>query len=330
MEVGVVLRNMGPQSTRETLEAAARAADALPAVADVWVVDHIAIPPDDAEGSEGRYLDPLATLAYLAGATTRVGLGTAVLVLPYRPALPTAKWIATVQELSGGRLRLGVGVGWMGAEFRAVGVDHRRRGALTDETLAFLDRCFAADVVEANGQPFLFRPPPPRPPLFIVVADVGWRVAEFRAVGVTHRRRGALTDETFAFHDRSFAADVVEANGQPFLFRPRPPRPPLFIGGAPPHAFRRALAHGAGWMPIGLDPDALRPLAADLRAPAAAAGPPAPEVAALTRLPLDDPGAARDLLVRYAEAGATRVIHGERYADAPAFHAMLDRLARVA
>src|SRR5881398_2606271 len=167
MEVGVVLRNMGPQSTRETLEAVARAADALPAVADVWVVDHIAIPPDDAEGSDGRYLDPLATLAYLAGTTTRVGLGTAVLVLPYRPALPTAKWIATVQELSGGRLRLGVGVGWMGAEFRAVGVDHRRRGALTDETLAFLDRCFAADVVEANGQPFLFRPRPPRPPLFI-------------------------------------------------------------------------------------------------------------------------------------------------------------------
>src|SRR6266404_4156956 len=160
MQLGVVLRNMGPQSTRETLVAAARAADGLSAIADLWVVDHIAIPPDDAEGSDGRYLDPLATLAYLAGVTTRVGLGTAVLVLPYRPALPTAKWIATVQELSGGRLSLGVGVGWMAAEFRAVGVDIRRRGALSDETLAFLERCFAADVVEANGQPFLFRPPP--------------------------------------------------------------------------------------------------------------------------------------------------------------------------
>src|SRR5438477_8947827 len=258
----------GPQSTRETLVAAARAADALPAIADLWVVDHIAIPPDDAEGSDGRYLDPLATLAYLAGVTTRVGLGTAVLVLSYRPALPTAKWIATVQELSGGRLSLGVGVGWMAAEFRALGVDLGRRGALTDETLAFLDCCFAADVVEANGQPF--------------------------------------------------------------LFRPRPPRPPLFIGGAPPHAFRRALAHGAGWMPIGLEPDALRPLVADLRARAAATGLPTPGVAALTRLPLDDPGAVRDLPARYAAAGATRVIHGERYADAAACLAMLDRLARVA
>src|SRR5438094_8388026 len=111
MEVGVVLRNMGPQSARETLEAVARAADALPAVADVSVVAHIAITPDDAEGSDGRYLDPLATLAYLAGTTPRVGLGTAVLVLPYRPALPTAKWIATVQELSGGAPRLRVR-GW--------------------------------------------------------------------------------------------------------------------------------------------------------------------------------------------------------------------------
>src|SRR3989442_9896983 len=167
MLLGVVVRNIGAQSTRETLGAVARAADRVSAVADLWVVDHVAIPPDDAEGSDGRYLDPLATLAYLAGTTTRVGLGTAVLVLPYRPALATAKWIATVQELSGGRLRLGVGVGWMAAEFRAVGVDLRRRGALTDETLAFLDRCFAADVVEANGQPFLFRPRPPRAPPFM-------------------------------------------------------------------------------------------------------------------------------------------------------------------
>src|SRR6185436_10760678 len=98
--------------------------------------------------------------------------------------------------------------------------------------------------------------------------------------------RGALSDETLAFLDRCFAADVVEANGQPFLFRPRPARPPVFIGGAPPHAFRRALAHRAGWMPVGLPPDALRAPAAALRERAARAGLPAPEVAVLTRLPL--------------------------------------------
>src|SRR5215813_2023976 len=146
MKLGVMIRNMGPASTRDIVPAAARAADAVPAVADVWVVDHIAIPPDDAEGSGGRYLDPLATLAVVAGVTGRVGLGTAVLVLPYRPALPTAKWVATIQELSGGRLRLGVGMGWMAAEFRALGVDRRHRSRITDGTLDFLDRCFASDV----------------------------------------------------------------------------------------------------------------------------------------------------------------------------------------
>lgn len=268
MQIGVVVRNMGPQSSRETLLACARAVEATTEIADLWVVDHVAIPPDDAEGSDGRYLDPLATLAFLAGATTRVGLGTGVLVLPYRPALPTAKWVATIQELSGGRLVLGVGVGWMEAEFRALGVERRRRGAIADATLAFLDRCFAGDVVEANGQPF--------------------------------------------------------------LFRPRPQRPPLFVGGAPPHAFRRAIAHGGGWMPVGLPPDRLAPLVATLREQAAAAGAPAPPVAVMTTLPLDDPSAARDLVQRYAAAGATRLIHGARYTDANEFRARLQRLADVA
>jgi probable F420-dependent oxidoreductase len=264
MQIGVVVRNMGPQSSRATLLEIARAADAATPIADLWVADHVAIPPDDAEGSGGCYLDPLATLAFLAGVTERVGLGTAVLVLPYRPPLPTAKWVATVQELAGGRLRLGVGVGWMEPEFRALGVDPRRRGALADETLAFLDRCFANDVVEANGQPF--------------------------------------------------------------LFRPRPSRPALFIGGAPPHAFRRAIAHDAGWMPVGLPPENLAAPASELRRRAADAGRPAPEIAVLTSLPLADRTAARDRVARYADAGATRVIHGERYADATAFRGMLDRL----
>src|SRR5439155_1199690 len=132
-------------------------------------------------------------------------------------------------------------------------------------------------------------------------------------------RRGPLTDETLTFIDRCFADDVVEANGQPFLFRPRPPRPPIFIGGAPPHAFRRAVAHRAGWMPMGLAPEQIPPLAAGLRARAKEAGLDAPPIAVLTTLPLDDGAAARDRLARYAEAGGSVVIHGARYPDAGAF-----------
>ena len=141
MKFGIALRSMGPQSEPEMLLACAQAAEAA-GLDDLWVQDHLAIPPDDAEGSNGRYLDPLATLAWLAGQTESIGLGTGVLILPYRPPLPTAKWVATVQELSGGRLRLGVGVGWMKAEFRALGVARERRGRITDETLEFLQRCF--------------------------------------------------------------------------------------------------------------------------------------------------------------------------------------------
>jgi probable F420-dependent oxidoreductase len=166
MHLGVALRSMGPQSQPDVLLACARAA-AQAGLADVWVQDHLAIPPDDAEGSGGRYLDPLTALAWLAGQVPEIGLGTGVLILPYRPALPTAKAIATLQELSAGRLRLGVGVGWMSAEFRALGIPREQRGHLADETLAFVHACFGADVATAHGQDFLFLPRPARPPIYI-------------------------------------------------------------------------------------------------------------------------------------------------------------------
>src|SRR5206468_9943403 len=263
MQLGVVLRNMGPQSTRETLVAAARAADALPAIADLWVADHIAIPPDDAEGSGGRYLDPLATLAFLAGVTTRVGLGTGVLVVPYRPPLATAKWIATIQELSGGRFHCGVGAGWMEPEFRVLGVARERRGAITDDTLEFLHRCFASDEVEEAGQRF--------------------------------------------------------------LFLPRPKRPPLYVGGAGRPALRRAARLGDGWMPNGGDPRKLGPAITELRELFAAGGKPAPEVIALTSLPLEEPEKATERVRALATVGVTAVVHASRYADSAAFARKIGR-----
>ena len=166
MKIGLHLRNMGPHATREVLRDCARIADGLP-IDDLWVFDHLAIPPDQAEGSGGLYVEPLATLAFVAGVTERIGIGTRVLILPYRPALLTAKWVAAIQVLSGGRLRLGAGVGWMDAEFQALGVDRSRRGALADETLELLHRCFADDEVEINGQPILFLPRPQRPPIYV-------------------------------------------------------------------------------------------------------------------------------------------------------------------
>ncbi len=87
MYLGVTIRNMGVQSTPDIIAACAKSAEAA-GMESAWIVDHIAIPPDDAEGSGGRYMDPLVTLAWLAAATRTIKLGTAVLILPYRSALP--------------------------------------------------------------------------------------------------------------------------------------------------------------------------------------------------------------------------------------------------
>ncbi len=127
MDIGISIRNMGPQSTRKLITACAQTVENM-GFESIWITYHIAIPPNDAEGSGGRYLDTLTTLAWLAGITDRVKLGSGVLILPYRAALPTAEQIATVQELSGNRLVLGVGIGWMDAEFNALGVDRHARG----------------------------------------------------------------------------------------------------------------------------------------------------------------------------------------------------------
>lgn len=108
MRFGFSLRLMGAAAEKNVLRRSAERAEAA-GLDTIWVPDHIAIPPDDIEGSNGRYLDPIASLAWLAAATDRIHLGTAVLILPYRPALPTAKGLSTVQELSGDRLEIGVG-----------------------------------------------------------------------------------------------------------------------------------------------------------------------------------------------------------------------------
>ena len=115
----------------------------------------------------------LATLAFIAGATEKIRLGVSVLVVPYRPAVLTAKQVATIQELSGERMILGIGVGWMKPEFDALGVEFRRRGAITDETLNVIHHLFGADVPGAyNGKlvkfpSFVFLPRPKRPTIWI-------------------------------------------------------------------------------------------------------------------------------------------------------------------
>ncbi|MEO3809178.1 LLM class flavin-dependent oxidoreductase [Sphaerisporangium sp. B11E5] len=97
--------------------------------------DHVAVTPDVAEQYPAPFYEPFTTLAWLAGITHRVRIGTTVLIVPYRHPLLVARMAANLDRLSGGRLVLGTGVGWARQEFAALGVPFERRGALTDEYL---------------------------------------------------------------------------------------------------------------------------------------------------------------------------------------------------
>jgi probable F420-dependent oxidoreductase len=171
MKFGIAIRNMGPQSTTPTLKACALAAERLGYDA-LFVSDHLCIPADQTEGSGGRYLDVLATLAFLAGVTERIRLGISVMVIPYRPAVYTAKLVATIQELSGERLILGVGSGWMRPEFEALGVDFKQRGAIATETLRVIRHLFGHEAEPYQGKlvsfpAFVFKPRPQCPPIWV-------------------------------------------------------------------------------------------------------------------------------------------------------------------
>jgi probable F420-dependent oxidoreductase len=96
--------------------------------------------------------DPLVMFAYLAGITERIGLTTGVLILPQRQTALVARQAADVDLLSGGRLRLGVGIGWNQVEYEALGQDFRTRGAREEEQIGLLRRLFTEPVVDFPGR----------------------------------------------------------------------------------------------------------------------------------------------------------------------------------
>jgi alkanesulfonate monooxygenase SsuD/methylene tetrahydromethanopterin reductase-like flavin-dependent oxidoreductase (luciferase family) len=134
VRIGVNVPNFGPGTDPGVLRDWARTVEGL-GYDLLMVSDHVVITPDVAEQYPAPFYEPFTTLAWLAGITERVRLGTTVLIVPYRHPLLVARMAANLNELSGGRLVLGVGVGWARQEFAALDVDHGRRGPLTDEHL---------------------------------------------------------------------------------------------------------------------------------------------------------------------------------------------------
>ena len=167
MKFGVILPNLGgladpPTLTRLTLRAEELGFDGA------FVSDHLALPttpgsryPYRSDGAfplrpDEKILEPVTTLAYLSAVTSRISLGFSVLVLPYRHAVLNAKMLSTLDVYSGGRLIVGVGVGWMKEEFDVLDSDYENRGQVTDEHIRLLQALWRRDEPDFAGNYYRF------------------------------------------------------------------------------------------------------------------------------------------------------------------------------
>jgi probable F420-dependent oxidoreductase len=175
VKIGIHLPQYGRAASPKAIRESARAAEDL-GFADVWVSDHVVHPA--AQDYPSPYLfDPLLTLTWAAAATTTVGLATSVLVVPQYHPLWLANATSSLDALSGGRLKVGVGVGWSEAEFDALDQDFHNRGKRTDEILEILQRCWSTDPITYHGTFYEFTDikvqPKPAHPIEIWVGGSG-------------------------------------------------------------------------------------------------------------------------------------------------------------
>ena len=188
------------------------------------------MPKDGGYPPSPNFWDPVLTLTWAAACTSRVRLGTSVLVLPLRHPLPLAKELATLQNLSEGRLILGGGVGWLEAEFDALGVPFKERGRRMDEGIAMMKAVWSQDPVSFDAKyiPAVIhqmrsRPQPVKPiPIWIggssdaamarALGLDGWHGSRVRPEGaaeVVKRFRAVRPDDDFTI---SLRININEAN----------------------------------------------------------------------------------------------------------------------
>jgi probable F420-dependent oxidoreductase len=176
MKFGVAFANVGPYVQPEEAAFLAESCEAA-GIESLWTVEHVAVPtgyraqyPYSADGrmpgaEDSPIPDPLLWLAYVAASTSRIKLATGILILPQRHPIYVAKEVATLDVLSKGRTILGIGIGWMEDEFRALGIPFDERVARTEEACAalrtlwkpganaFKGEHYAWDALESNPKP---------------------------------------------------------------------------------------------------------------------------------------------------------------------------------
>jgi probable F420-dependent oxidoreductase len=232
--VGIHLPQYGRVSGPDAISRAAAHAEQL-GFADAWVSDHLVQPA--AQDYPSPYLfDPLVTLTWAAAVTRHIGLGTSVLVVPQHPLLELGNSLASLDAMSGGRLTVGVGVGWSAGEYAALGQDFAGRGARLDEALALWRTVWQDDPASFHGATVDFDDlrvlPKPAHRIPFWIGGSGPR-AEQRAI-----------DHGDGFHFIGLKPDEIT---EP-IRRLRERRPePEFV-----------MSLRTGWDPQGMDPDIIR------------------------------------------------------------------------
>ncbi len=163
MKVGIAFANAGPFGTARGAEVLGGCAEAA-GFDSLWTVEHVVVPDDYASaypydasgkmpmGPDTPLTDPLVWLTWVGALTSTIRLGTGILILPEHEPVALAKRVATLDSLTGGRVELGIGVGWLREEFEAMGVPWERRGERTDEYVAVLRTLWSGDSVSFSGQ----------------------------------------------------------------------------------------------------------------------------------------------------------------------------------